>query len=250
MCSLTVCDISLLWVNHFSCCVLDYDWLQSRGRPLWMCSSQRLQRGRTGKCRDPVQHLYQCKLKIRMAILAYSKNSVSLHVRGRWISCHALSPLYACTLSISILTYRHCSARDAFISQRSLRRPRGNIRSEAFKSSHEDSGCARSAVTGQVHPPTYKNVNYLIRFGETASERRRVQGPVRGTQSVGGRAGKAVLLSTEPFDPWFLLLISHWNSTWRGREQDWTVLFSPPLTLSIALGFISLFHTFSAQCYL
>ncbi len=144
--------------------------------------------------------------------------------------------------------------RDAFISQQLLWRPGGNIRAEAFRSNHGESGYAGHTVTGQVYTPTpLQNVNYLIRFTETASGRRkRVRGPVCGTRTSVGGSRRGSFRSVAPYravlDPWFLLLISHWagNSTWRGWERNWTVLFSPPLFLS-STCFISLFHILSSQ---
>ncbi len=140
--------------------------------------------------------------------------------------------------------------RDAFISQQPLWRPGGNIRAEAFRSSHGESGYTGHTVTGQVYTPTpLQNVNYLIRFAETASGRRkRVRGPVCGTRTSvrGSRRGR--FWSVAPYRAvWSLILAADFalgrNSMWRGWEQNWTVLFSPPLFLSSTMFYLSLSHS-------
>ncbi len=140
--------------------------------------------------------------------------------------------------------------RDAFISQQLLWRPGGNIRAEAFRSNHGESGYAGHTVTGQVYTPTpLQNVNYLIRFTETASGRRkRVRGPVCGTRTSVGGSRRGSFRSVAPYRAvWSLIPAADFalgrNSMWRGWERNWTVLFSPPLFLSSTV--LSLSFTFS-----
>lgn len=119
---------------------------------------------------------------------------------------------------------------------------------------HSDPAMGRADMQGTLWqarytPPPLQNVNYLIRFAETASGRRkRVRGPACGTRTSVGGSRRGCFRSVAPYRAvWSLIPAADFalgrNSLWRGWEQDWTVLLSRPLSFSSALFYLSLSHT-------
>ncbi len=199
------------------------------------------------------QQLNHLKITITVTISLYSRISPTISHLPMWLTKSAggfhvhLMHLYIFNFHsrtfTSVLLLYACASVMHLSASSYYGGPGGNIRAEAFRSNHGESGYAGHTVTGQVYTPTpLQNVNYLIRFTETASGRRRECGGqcVGLGQALGGVGGavSGASLRTEPFDPWFLLLISHWAGTQCGEAEN--RILAP--SLSLQHRFISLFH--------